>query len=180
MGAHSDDERELLRHLPVVSLSWATPAHYRRFRFTPRKGVSDALAPEWGAGPGVLRLHNGCLVVMGGLCQTTHKHELMKPTKQLAESSGRRINLTLRAFDAKSALASKKRQREEVAAPAPAPSVAAPAPSEAASSAAASSSGIGAWACRACTYMHEGGEAEYLACRMCGAERSSEVGTSFA
>jgi len=48
--------------------------------------------------PGVLRLRNGCLVVMGGSCQQTHKHELMKVTRQLSESVGRRINLTLRAF----------------------------------------------------------------------------------
>jgi alkylated DNA repair dioxygenase AlkB len=98
MGAHSDDERELVPCAPVVSLSWCTRDHYRRFRFTRRKGVEDAVLPELGMGPGVIRVENGCLVVMGGTCQRTHKHELMKATKQPAECGGRRINLTLRAF----------------------------------------------------------------------------------
>ena len=120
MGAHSDDERELIKSAPVVSLSWTTRGHYRRFRFTPRKGVADALTPdEWGLGPGCMALRNGCLVVMGGQCQATHKHELMKPTKQLGESDGRRINLTLRAFNAAASLESRKRQREGTEAPQP-------------------------------------------------------------
>ena len=124
MGAHSDDERELLLDAPIVSLSWCTrghearpypcrhhPAHpfsphsfrprpQRRFRLVPRKGAADSLTPTWNdpKTPGVLRMRNGCLVVMGGACQQTHKHELMKVTRQLSESVGRRINLTLRAF----------------------------------------------------------------------------------
>ena len=56
------------------------------------------LPDAWSFGPGCVPLRNGCLVVMGGMCQATHKHELMKVTKQLGESDGRRINLTLRAF----------------------------------------------------------------------------------
>ena len=112
MGAHSDDEKELVSRAPVVSLSWATRGHYRRFRFTARKGVADAVAPDaWGMGAGVMKLYNGCLVVMGGACQQTHKHELMKPTKALGESEGKRINLTLRAFQTAAHLASRKRQR---------------------------------------------------------------------
>lgn len=76
MGAHSDDERELVPLAPVVSLSWCTPGHFRRFRLTAKKGVTDALLPSFGAAPGVIRVSNGCLVVMGGLCQKTHKHEV--------------------------------------------------------------------------------------------------------
>lgn len=102
MGSHSDDEAELVRHAPIVSLSWCSPGHYRRFRLTAKAGVGGAVAgatvPTWLDAPGVLRLSNGCLVVMGGTCQATHKHEIMPPTKQLGEAAGRRINLTLRAF----------------------------------------------------------------------------------
>ena len=115
MGAHSDDERALVRQAPVVSLSWASQGHYRRFRFTTRKDCCDALLPSWGAAPGVLELRNGCLLVMGGECQRTHKHELMTPTKALGESAGRRINLTLRAFAVESPAASstaRKRSRD--------------------------------------------------------------------
>ena len=115
MGAHSDDETELVRHQPVVSMSWCTAGHYRRFRFSPKKGVEDALLPSFSPtwGPGVLQLRNGCLVVMGGQCQATHKHEVMKPTKAIGECEGLRINLTLRAFKAAPALSSQKRQRED-------------------------------------------------------------------
>ena len=114
MGAHCDDERELVRQAPVVSLSWCTAGHFRRFRLTAKKGVADALQPSWGdSPPGVIQLRDGCLVVMGGLCQQTHKHEVMKTTKRaLGENEGRRINLTLRAFRPDSADASRKRQRE--------------------------------------------------------------------
>ena len=28
--------------------------------------------------PGVINMFDGCLVIMGGQCQLTHKHELMK------------------------------------------------------------------------------------------------------
>jgi len=116
IGAHSDDERALVRQAPIISLSWASAQHYRRFRLTARKGCEDALLPSWGAAKGVLELHNGCLVVMGGDCQRTHKHELMKPTKALGESVGRRINLTLRAFtvEAGTPTGSRKRLREHV------------------------------------------------------------------
>ena len=116
MGAHSDDEKELVRRAPVVSLSWTTRGHYRRFRFTAKKHAPDAMLPDaWGFGPGCMPLRNGCLVVMGGQCQSTHKHELMKSTKQLGECEGRRINLTLRAFEAGPAAASRKRQRDNIA-----------------------------------------------------------------
>ena len=113
MGAHSDDETALRGNEPIVSMSWASRGHYRRFRFTAKKHVADALIPDWGDKPGVMRLYNGCLVVMGGQCQKTHKHELMKPTKALGESEGRRINLTLRAFGEKATQESKKRMRQE-------------------------------------------------------------------
>ena len=51
-------------------------------------------------------------MVMGGACQETHKHELMKPTKAQGESVGLRINLTLRAFHEAPVEASRKRQRD--------------------------------------------------------------------
>lgn len=161
MGAHSDDERELIRAEPVVSLSWTTSGHHRRFRFVPKKGVADALAPDlWGYGPGCLPLRNGCLVVMGGQCQTTHKHELMKPTKALGESQGRRINLTLRAFVAAAAHETRKRQRESDVLPADSANAAPPAVSTdaaaAASSAPPSSSSLGSAALEAPVPAREG------------------------
>lgn len=113
MGPHSDDERALARGQPIISVSWCTNGHYRRFRFSPRPGCKHALTPSFSPHlpPGVVHLQNGCLLVMGGDCQRTHKHELMKPTKALGESDGYRINLTLRHF-LTDASASSKRARE--------------------------------------------------------------------
>ena len=138
-----------------------------------------ALTPDaWGFGAGCVPLRNGCLVVMGGECQRTHKHELMKPTKALGESSGRRINLTLRHFAASAALASRKRQRQgepapEVASPPPLPEHAPAAPSPA-----HGSRGGGAWTCAACTYTHAGDEAAFLCCKVCLTQRESGSGSA--
>ncbi len=107
MGAHREDEKELVRIAPIVSLSWSTPGHFRRFRMLPRHKdggaaeLSECLPALGGDEKGVAHLRNGCLLVMGGCAQHTHKHELMKPRKtKLGEGDGRRINLTLRAFAA--------------------------------------------------------------------------------
>ena len=62
-------------------------------------------------------------------------------------------------------------------APAPAPSspaappAAAPPPQSPANDAA--DEGEEPWACSACTYRHEGAEAGFLACAMCGAEKDA-------
>ena len=41
-------------------------------------GEDKALLPSMsGHGKGILPLRNGCLVIMGGDCQRTHKHEVM-------------------------------------------------------------------------------------------------------
>ena len=72
------------------------------------------MPPGW-AVPGVdgpvVTLRNGDLVVMGGTCQRTHKHEVMQVLKRspLEEQSGRRINLTFRWFGASE---ERKRKRE--------------------------------------------------------------------
>ena len=112
IGPHSDDEGDLVWGAPILSLSWCTRGHYRRFRLTTKPGVKDAPLPSWGGlKPGIMHVKNGDLIVMGGECQRTHKHEIMKSTKALPESSGRRINLTLRAFKQQT----RKRAREQVA-----------------------------------------------------------------
>ena len=104
MGAHSDDERQLHRGAPIFSLSWCHPrTHQRRFRLLPKDGVTDACVPAaWRVGNlkgALVMLGDGDLIVMGGACQTTHKHEVMiARSKELSELHGRRINLTVRSF----------------------------------------------------------------------------------
>ena len=122
MGAHSDDERQLHRGTPIVSLSWCHPrTHHRRFRLLPKDGVRDACVPlAWRVGSlkgALVMLGDGDLIVMGGACQTTHKHEVMPArSKVLSEQHGRRINLTVRSFaDASAAVAPAEVAPAEVA-----------------------------------------------------------------
>lgn len=95
IGPHSDDERDLVRGHDILSLTWATEGHFRRFRLTPKKRKGGG---EGGARL-VLDLSDGDVVVMGGDCQATHKHEIMPVRKtQPREREGRRVNVTFRRF----------------------------------------------------------------------------------
>jgi alkylated DNA repair dioxygenase AlkB len=104
MGAHSDDEKQLHSGAPILSLSWCHPrTHKRRFRLLPKDDVRDACMPSaWRVGSlkgALVMLGDGDLIVMGGACQTTHKHEVMQArSKELSEQHGRRINITVRSF----------------------------------------------------------------------------------
>lgn len=90
IGPHSDDERGLQKGHDILSLTWADGGHFRRFRLTPKKGAKNASGLT-------LELRNGDVVVMGGQCQVTHKHEVMKIRKSKPqEGKGRRVNVTLR------------------------------------------------------------------------------------
>ena len=85
IGPHADDTRQLVADSPIASLSWG---HTRIFVLNPiRKGRGASLS---------LDLNNGDLMVMGGRCQSTHKHEVLKLKKN--EAKGNRINFTLRCF----------------------------------------------------------------------------------
>lgn len=98
IGSHSDNEAQLCTDAPIVSITWtSTDNHFRRFRLKPKN--SAGLFPTFGEGPGIVSLRHGDALVMGGLCQKTHKHEIMPVRKRIsAESHGRRINVTLRRF----------------------------------------------------------------------------------
>lgn len=93
IGAHSDNEVQLVRGAPIVSITFASnDLHFRRFRLKAKKPLDDN-------GDVAVELRNGDVVVMGGACQQTHKHEIMPPRQREAhERTGRRINVTLRRF----------------------------------------------------------------------------------
>ena len=84
MGLHSDDESYLVHGLPIFSLSWGG---IRRFLFR-RKGTEKT--EIW--------LENGDLLVMGGSCQDTHKHEIPKVRSTMDPPTSNRINWTIRAI----------------------------------------------------------------------------------
>mmetsp|Transcript_78166 Transcript_78166/g.152929 ORF Transcript_78166/g.152929 Transcript_78166/m.152929 type:complete len:278 (-) Transcript_78166:3-836(-) len=91
IGLHSDDEKSLLREVPIFSLSWGGP---RRFLFRARL---DSPSPCLRAIDEIMLL-DGDLLVMGGDLQLSHKHEIPAVRKTLGPPTARRINWTIRAF----------------------------------------------------------------------------------
>lgn len=83
ISLHSDNEPELVKNSPILSLSFGAT---RRFRL---KKNSD------GEQDTVVELKNNTFVIMGGTCQTTHKHEVLKEPK----CKEKRINITFRNFN---------------------------------------------------------------------------------
>jgi len=83
IGPHSDDESELVRHSEIYSLSFGAT---REFLVEEKKGTKKKVRVE---------MPNGTLLIMGGKCQTTHKHSV--PKDKLVKT--RRINMTFRSFD---------------------------------------------------------------------------------
>jgi alkylated DNA repair dioxygenase AlkB len=88
IGPHSDDTRQLVPYSPIVSVSWG---YTRTFVLTPKK-TDTHIAYK-------LELNSGDIVIMGGTCQQTHKHEVLKLGKKQLATAGRRINFTFRCFD---------------------------------------------------------------------------------
>ena len=107
----SQFDEQLIAGAPIITLSWNSPAnHTRRFRLQAKKGIEGVIpqAAGWSSlnGAPVVQMRNGDLLIMGGLSQRTHRHELMAPHSRNAdERLGRRVSLTFRAFDEASVVA---------------------------------------------------------------------------
>jgi alkylated DNA repair dioxygenase AlkB len=86
IGLHADNESVHVAGWPIFALSWGGP---RRFLLRPRIKQLGPMHEVW--------LHSGDLIVMGGTCQKTHKHEVPKMRKKDPGSTDR-INWTVRAF----------------------------------------------------------------------------------
>lgn len=89
IGFHADDEKDLNKSpngtSVVFSISFGAT---RLFHLKPKNKSMDYEMK--------CTLENGSVVVMGGLCQSTHKHSIPKcPPNEVV---GRRINITLRNF----------------------------------------------------------------------------------
>jgi alkylated DNA repair dioxygenase AlkB len=84
IGPHSDDMRQLIPKSPIASISWGLA---RTFVLTPKSkdGVTKRMV-----------LNSGDMVIMGGSCQATHKHEVLK--LKSSEKKGNRVNFTFRCF----------------------------------------------------------------------------------
>eukprot|EP00980_Cylindrotheca_fusiformis_P012698 scaffold3103_cov136-Cylindrotheca_fusiformis.AAC.36 len=96
IGLHSDDESYLQANHPIFSLSWGGT---RRFLLRPKK-KKDSNKSD--AGETVeIWLEDGDLLIMGGQCQNTHKHEVPKQRKKDPPTSNR-ICWTIRAIKTRS------------------------------------------------------------------------------
>lgn len=83
IGAHSDDERGLVKGVPIFILSWGET---RLFRQAP-KSLSGGKKLD-------IEVCDGDLLIMGGTCQQTHKHSV----PACVARKGGRISLTFRCF----------------------------------------------------------------------------------
>uniref|UniRef100_A0A6U2FD33 Fe2OG dioxygenase domain-containing protein n=1 Tax=Hemiselmis andersenii TaxID=464988 RepID=A0A6U2FD33_HEMAN len=92
---HQDAWPDQVPGAPIISVSWGQT---RNFRLTlDRKSKCVGPVKEL-----TLALQHGDLLVMGGACQKTHKHEVLKLKKSevLEEvKANRRVNMTLWVFE---------------------------------------------------------------------------------
>lgn len=80
VGPHQDNTRPLVWRSPIAALSLGAT---RRFRLKPVKEGREM----------TIEVRDGDLVVMGGACQETHRHEIMRDG-----ALGNRVSFTFRCF----------------------------------------------------------------------------------
>lgn len=90
IGPHSDDEKSLVVGENGETLVWSLTlqeegGNRRVFRLKPKTKGTDRLDIE---------MENGMVMIMGGTCQRTHKHQVVKTVKKCP----RRVNVTFRVF----------------------------------------------------------------------------------
>ena len=90
IGAHSDDERQLYPHSPIISISLGAT---RLFRIRKKiKGSKERPIIK------NIPLINRKVLIMGGKMQEDFTHEIVKVGGKKGERIGRRINITFRQF----------------------------------------------------------------------------------
>ena len=104
IGAHSDDETQLVKNQSIYSFTFGQE---RTFRIDAKKKY---LKKTGGTQPKErldLSLKNNSLVIMGGEMQTYYKHSV--PKRAISTCPERRINITLRLFGNESQAKHKKK-----------------------------------------------------------------------
>lgn len=92
IGPHADDEKQMLTkngESLVLSLSFGQE---RVLRLKSKDGKGGRLD---------LKMSNNSALLMGGLCQRTHTHQVPKVGGRKGAKMGRRINVTFRLFHSK-------------------------------------------------------------------------------
>ena len=87
IGMHSDDEREIKKGSPVITVSLGAT---RDFVLQEKRGDENGVKKRT-----VISMEDNMVIVMGGTCQKTHKHGVPK-RKKVKEP---RISITLRCFN---------------------------------------------------------------------------------
>ena len=94
IGKHSDDTRQLKYNSDIFSFSFG-PAK-RTFILEP---IKDKNEPTIKANKYYIQLEHNTLIIMGGRCQTTHRHSVPKKNETITNSQNeRRLNVTFRCF----------------------------------------------------------------------------------
>ena len=86
IGAHSDDEKDIIRRSPIITISLGET---RTFRITPKRE-----APIKKNSILDLPLVDGTIAIMSGRFQSEFKHAVPKQPS----ATGRRISITIRKF----------------------------------------------------------------------------------
>lgn len=99
IGEHSDSEGQLQKNsngeTTVYSVSFQPTGKPRIFRLKPKKTPDGCKANRDRID---IELTDGLVLVMGGMCQRTHTHQVPALGIHRQALSGRRINLTFRCF----------------------------------------------------------------------------------
>ena len=90
IGPHSDDTRQLVPQSPIACLSWGSSRVFTLTSKAKKSGTSYLVEKKR------ITLNSGDLIIMGGDCQDTHKHEIEKFKK--GDVKGNRVSLTFRCF----------------------------------------------------------------------------------
>jgi len=91
IGPHSDDERDMIKDTNNGTVVYSVSlGQNRRFHLNPKKNQNDAKSLK-------IDMPHGTVVVMGGLCQQTHKHSVPKVAGEKGSKMSFRINLTLQS-----------------------------------------------------------------------------------
>ena len=90
IGAHADDERQLVRDSPIYSFTFGQE---RTFKVTSKKNMPEGEQID----PLEIQMADNTFLIMGGKMQRYYKHEVPKAKKSEGDM-GPRINITIRAF----------------------------------------------------------------------------------
>ncbi len=102
IGPHADHKKYFVKSglgetivYSITLYEKGTKGKPRILRMKPKKGKNDSTSPNTDRLD--ITLSNGLALVMGGMCQSTHTHQVPKEMKD-PESYAPRVNITLRCF----------------------------------------------------------------------------------